>query len=71
MTFKGNLRWSCTAECIMTFWPRFSISRKDSGNRLELTDIQEIGPTQHFEVVLAVIVRLAGDPIFEKFCLDA
>ena len=57
----------------MTFWPRFAISRNDSGNLIKVKDMFTLRPAlaQNLKAVLNVIVKFAGKPIFAIFCQDA
>ena len=57
----------------MTFWPRFAVSRNDLGNCFKIKDMLSLTRllAQNFKEVLAVVVKLIGDPIFAKFCQDA
>ena len=41
------------------------------GSRSKICLLRDQLLAQNFDAVLAVIVKLAGDPIFAKFCQDA
>ena len=57
----------------LTYWTRFKKSRNSFTNQVLA---EEIGTLRQFlgqnsEAVLAVVVKLAGEDIFTKFCQDA
>ena len=57
----------------MTFWPRFAVSINDLANFVEIQDTFTLrpAPSTEFQRFLAAVVKLTGDPIFEKFRQDA
>ena len=57
----------------MTFGPRFANSWNGFTNRIPVRELRSLRPVpgKKIEANLTVIVKLAGEPIFAKFCQDA
>ena len=56
-----------------TYRPRFSSLRTvwEIGSRSKMCLLRDQLLAQNFDALLAVIVKLVGDPTFAKFCQDA
>ena len=58
---------------MLTYWPRFSISRNDLGNQAEIKDISTLrmAPSTEFRGGSCGGSQIGWGPIFAKFCHDA
>ena len=57
----------------MAFWSRSRLGefKMDMGSVSEVWLLRDRLPAQNFEAVLGLVVNLAGDSIFRKFCQGA